>query len=264
MKYLNDMENPGSPLVSCLCLSEKRPEQLWRAINCFLKQTYPNKELIVLFKDNDPETKEALSGIRNRDIRCFEVSSASKMSLGNLRNLAVSKADGEYICQWDDDDWYHERRVEIQLASAITNHKPACYLAYKLMYDMVNNRSYLSAIGPWPGTILCKRSILQGDIRYPDLSRHEDYDMMTKLIGLRYVFPLIMPFLYIYSYHGRNTFGKDHFSSLFAKSQQLPDDITECFRRIFASEISNADATRILMSPEILKNLDYFYETNMV
>ncbi len=36
------------PLISCICVTNKRPEMLTRAIQCFKRQTYPNKAFILL------------------------------------------------------------------------------------------------------------------------------------------------------------------------------------------------------------------------
>ena len=31
--------------------------------------------------------------------------------------MSVDAAAGDFIVQWDDDDWYHPRRVELQMAA---------------------------------------------------------------------------------------------------------------------------------------------------
>jgi len=255
------MKKIDTPLISCLCVTKNKPSQLQRAIDCFLYQTYANTELIIVFEDNDPATKEMLASVTDKRIKCFEVPATPKMSLGALRNFSIAKADGDYFCQWDDDDWYHEARLQVQLDTLLKNHKPACYMVFWLIYDMLNNRSYFS-MGPWAGSLLCQKSLVTDQLKYPDLGRHEDIVFLKALIRQKHVFPVVMPSLYIYAYHGKNTFGESHFNDLFSASQPLPHHVTELFRRIFEKQICYREASRLLLTEDILCPINYFYFNN--
>ncbi|MGA7669174.1 MAG: glycosyltransferase [Nitrolancea sp.] len=90
------------PLVSCICLTYGRPpDHKWlleEAIESFLRQTYPNKELIIL---NDCPQQELVCdapGVRivNAPMRY--------PTLGDKDNAAIAVARGELIARWDDDD----------------------------------------------------------------------------------------------------------------------------------------------------------------
>jgi glycosyltransferase involved in cell wall biosynthesis len=247
------------PMVSCLCVTRSKVNFLRRAINSFLNQTYSNKELVILYDEDDIATRNYLKTIKNDIVKCLEIPSNPKMSLGNLRNLSVDFAYGDYICQWDDDDWYHEDRIEIQMKCILKSHKNACFLAYWFMFDMTKKRAFLSPVGPWPGSMICKKDILSASIRYSDIKRHEDFEVMKSLIVKKCAIPVIMPSLYIYVYHGNNTFDKGHFDALFSRSQVLPCHVNDLFNKIFDEEISHAEASRLLMSAEILSSIDYFH-----
>ena len=132
-------------------------------------------------------------------------------------------------------------------------------LACWLMYDAVGQRSFLSPIGPWPGTILCRKDVIDDQLRYPDISQHEDASMMMQLIARNEVFPVIAPYLYIYTYHGNNTFGQDHFNTLYSNSQPLPSDVTDLFKRIFSGGITQEEASSILLEERYLRQLNYFH-----
>ena len=90
------------PLVSCICLTYGRaPDNQWlleEAIESFLRQTYPHKELIVF---NDCPQQELVCdapGVR-------VVNSAMRYpTLGDKDNAAIALANGELIARWDDDD----------------------------------------------------------------------------------------------------------------------------------------------------------------
>ncbi|MCC8197454.1 MAG: glycosyltransferase family 2 protein [Tannerellaceae bacterium] len=77
-----------------------------------------------------------------------------KLTLGELRNLCVQNADGKYICQWDDDDWYSEDRLQIQMEYIIKSNKAAWVLLCWIIFDSINKKSYLSSVRAWEGSIL--------------------------------------------------------------------------------------------------------------
>ena len=41
------------PLISCLCVTRARVALLNRAVRCFLDQSYPHIELVILFESDD-------------------------------------------------------------------------------------------------------------------------------------------------------------------------------------------------------------------
>jgi glycosyltransferase involved in cell wall biosynthesis len=51
----------------------------------------------------------------------------SKLTLGELRNISVREADGEYVCVWDDDNWYGSNRLNPKILIFVTIFIPPCY-----------------------------------------------------------------------------------------------------------------------------------------
>lgn len=90
------------PLVSCICSTYNRPPThthlVEEAIESFLRQTYPNKELIVL---NDCPGQELLFNAPG--VRVINVPERFP-GLGEKHNAAIDAAQGELIAIWDDDD----------------------------------------------------------------------------------------------------------------------------------------------------------------
>lgn len=90
------------PLVSCICPTYNRPPRhqhlLEEAIASFLRQDYPNKELIVL---NDCPGQELICD--EEGVRVVNVPERFP-SIGDKQNAAVGLARGELIAPWDDDD----------------------------------------------------------------------------------------------------------------------------------------------------------------
>lgn len=95
---------PATALVSCLCMTHGRmgvpgqQELLEEAVESFLRQTYPHRELLIL---NDQPTQQLVChapGVQviNLPRRCA--------SLGEKMNILLGLAQGELVAIWDDDD----------------------------------------------------------------------------------------------------------------------------------------------------------------
>jgi len=88
------------PLISCLCLTRKRTQLLKRAALCFQAQTYLNRELIIVFGDDDPDTKRVVEEMGDERFVSIEVKNYSQRVLGEIRNLSIKKSNGDYFCLW--------------------------------------------------------------------------------------------------------------------------------------------------------------------
>lgn len=102
------------PTVCCVMLTRDRPEMARRAIECFRKQTYKKKRLLVADNSTDPHL---LDGV----FQGFPIgegwSCNVEGSIGEMRNQAnqVAKA-ADIIAHWDDDDYGHPNRIAEQVA----------------------------------------------------------------------------------------------------------------------------------------------------
>jgi glycosyltransferase involved in cell wall biosynthesis len=184
-----------------------------RAVRCFCRQTWKNRELVVIddgSEDYGPMLKRYVEEHRIRYVRRPE---NSELRLGDLRNLSLDEAAGEFLAQWDDDEWYHPSRLEVQMrgiqagADAVVLRNTLCHLdtpAY-------SNSLFHTAMkrGQTPGTILHRKS----PIRYPSLRRAEDSEYLAKLGSALRVSTLDEPHthLFIRCFHGKNTWDIDHF-----------------------------------------------------
>ncbi|WP_229688700.1 glycosyltransferase family 2 protein [Puia dinghuensis] len=204
------------PLISCICITRNRPGMLSRIIECFEEQTYPNKELLVLYEDTDEMTKSWVSSIRSRPgIRFLEVFGSPKQTLGTLRNYAIEKSAGEYVCQWDDDDWYHFRRLEQQYDHIRVSGKSGVILKRWVIFDGVNCRGYISNSRLWEGSLLYRKgNVLKTG--YSDLERGEDAEPIVRLRDMGQLAHIEdHPSLYIYNYHGCNSWNYDNWRTIF-------------------------------------------------
>ena len=224
------MSEMNIPLASCLCVTHKKPLMLQRVIECFRNQSYANRQMVIVYEKSDEATSNFLRVHKwENSIKIVEVSyQPVKMVLGQLRNISIREADGDYVCQWDDDDWYDPDRLAVQMACVLQTRHPACVLSRWIVYDAIGRKAYLSNKRLWEGSILCEKSILQNK-PYPEISKGEDTKVIDYLSDndLLAVIP-DMPELYIYTYHGANTWESSHFEDIFNASSELsPDDCAQ-------------------------------------
>lgn len=211
------------PLISCVCVTRDRVGLLKESIDCFFKQSYSSKELVVVCEENDSATVDYLLNLDNSQISPIVVAAEPKKSLGELRNISIAEAKGEYVCQWDDDDWYHPRRLEIQLQIAQKQDKAATVLPRWLVYVPASREAYCSNARLWEGSLLCKKSIFN-EIQYPSMARGEDSDVIKQLFIRDELAVEDYPDLYVYYYRGSNTWNEEHFKNILDSSTKLEAD----------------------------------------
>ena len=211
------------PKISCLMVTHDRLSLARRAIRCFADQTWPERELVIV-TDGDLRYRRALTcyveHLGLKTVR-FVHPGSDRLALGQLRNVALDAAHGDVICQWDDDDCYHPERLAVQFAHMRESNARACFLTDHL-HLLEKDRALVwvdwtvggkSGEGQLlPGTVMAFKD---RRFRYPEsgpyVSRGEDSVFLHELYRSVPVAPLSgMGHLYLYSYHGRNTFSKEH------------------------------------------------------
>ncbi|WP_042690433.1 glycosyltransferase [Azospirillum sp. B506] len=206
------------PLISCLMVTKGgdggRTDLLSLAIGSFTRQSWPNKELVIVcdavVRDGDgaEDPLDALVRAAGReDIRLVRVAGPGR-TLGELRNIAVDSANGVYVCQWDDDDLYDPLRLEVQHMVLARTGAHACLLGRWLIWWPGLQKLAVSRERYWEGSLLCEKAAMP---RYPHLRRGEDTPLVERLRQTMRVVCLDMPRLYTYVVHGANTFATDHF-----------------------------------------------------
>jgi glycosyltransferase involved in cell wall biosynthesis len=188
-----------------------------------LAQTYPNKELIILYEDDDAATENFVGAgfPGSTGIRLFRVAAQPKIALGELRNLAIQAARGEFICQWDDDDWYHMNRLQQQYEKLFSEGRHGSILTQWLVFDSVTGTAYTSNNRLWEGSVVCRKSVLQFKA-YEDKPLGEDTATIEYLASTNSLYLLNkVPGLYIYVYHGNNSWDYEHWSEIFRASTAL-------------------------------------------
>lgn len=227
--------NQSYPLISCICVTNNRPEQLKKAISCFANQNYPNKELVISYPKNDQASKKVVENIQQDESwNIMLIERPTDESLGNARNHLIFKCSGDYVCIWDDYDWYHPSRLTYQFNSMqiVGQRYQASVLSQILLYDATIRKAYQSFSYTWDGTLLCRKEILLQN-QYANANLGEDTHVITFLSGRKLLYRIEdVPFLYVYIYYGTNSWDYKHFKYFTDKSLLLDEELTDSISKM--------------------------------
>ena len=206
----------GVPMVSCLMVTQDRPQLAARAIECFLAQSYPSRELVVIDTSISDELQRGIEAICYPPIRLHRIP-GSAAKLGDLRNLAVQESSGEFVCQWDDDDLCDPDRLAVQMGAITALAADACFLSRQQLWWPKRRVLAVSTRRMWEGTMICAKNKMPP---YRPLRRGEDTPLAYHVWRTARLVMLDEPRLYTYVCHGANTFAESHFAQHFAAASQ--------------------------------------------
>lgn len=220
------------PRISCLTVTLDRLVLLKEAIRCYRLQTWPERELVIVSNGSArylDAIRRHLEALGDASIRLVALPE-EPATLGALRNLAVEAASGDVVCQWDDDDLYHPRRLQLQLDHLQRHGAGAClmtdYLQFfhrerELFWVNWTNRTDNPRHHLLPGTLMMARD---RRLRYPesgpDAVKGEDDALIDRMAAQQVSIAALREhgWLYVYGYHGGNTFSYEHHRRLATQS----------------------------------------------
>jgi glycosyltransferase involved in cell wall biosynthesis len=196
-----------APLVTAVMITGKSAgrERLARlSVKAFLDQTYRRRELVII---NHGEYALKIGHPTVREIMVPE-----RKTLGELRNAGIVEAKGEWIIQWDDDDYHHPHRILYQMAHRRENWETAVLLRKQIRVDMINGEAIcVNCDDGISGTILHSAKT---EMRYPALDQTED-----AAFAMSFRHRILLdndsetwpgPALYLRFYHGDNVMDHAH------------------------------------------------------
>lgn len=144
-----------NPKISAVMCTYGRFKCVERAINCFLYQSYPNKELIVYnthrenpYKDISGKLAEHDVIFINRDIDM--VTEKPYTNVGAIRRDALWFATGDYVVTWDDDDvfmpWFMQQAIDRMKQTGLPSFKPEMSFFYSGHLRLVRNTLEASVV----------------------------------------------------------------------------------------------------------------------
>src|SRR5690349_4429865 len=96
----------STPLISCLCVTEDRPEFMPWLLWCFDRQSHPLRELVIVDSSTEPFDPGSRSDVR-------VITMPRGTTIARKRNRAIHEAHGDIITWFDDDDWQHPEKCAL-------------------------------------------------------------------------------------------------------------------------------------------------------
>lgn len=197
------------PLVSCIMPTFNRRPYVPQALQSFLHQDYPNRELIVVDDGND-----AIEDLTHElpNVRYFRM--PARKSIGAKRNFACQQAGGDIIAHWDDDDWYSPDRLRYQVEPLRAGVADLTGLETAFVLDLpagefwttnpqLHQRLFVGNVHG--GTLVYRKELLARGLRYPETNLAEDAWLLHRAVrqGQR-LLRLANPGVFVYVRHGTN------------------------------------------------------------
>jgi glycosyltransferase involved in cell wall biosynthesis len=198
------------PLVSCIMPTRDRTAWALQAIEYFMRQDYPNRELCIV-DDGAPGLERELPC----DPRIRYLRMQRRESIGAKRNRACELATGAFIVHWDDDDWHGRERVSRQIDPLRARSADITALRHAPFYevergacwrcsDEVHWRLFVHDVRG--GTLAYRRDLFTRGLRFPDQSLAEDAHFLRRAVMSRARLAAIDAHgLYVYVRHGENS-----------------------------------------------------------
>lgn len=162
------------PLVSCIMPTADRRRFVPQAIRYFLRQDYPEKELIII-----DDGQDCVRDLIPEDARIRYVRLERRLTVGAKRNLACEQARGAFIAHWDDDDWHATHRLSYQVGAMLDSQADVCGINKLLFYDAEGGHAweyvYPSSQKLWlSGSTLCYTRAFWQTNKFEEINVGED------------------------------------------------------------------------------------------
>lgn len=207
----------AAPMVSCLMVTRGDPGLMRQAVECYQRQTWARRELVVVTAEGDPRVIQTV--LANAGVRQAVLASVGPgLTLGDLRNLAMARAQGEILVQWDDDDLYDPSRVATAVAVLGASGASAAFLDRWLVWWPARELAAISRRQVCEGTMAIRRDSARV---YPAAAQAEDSDLLRRLQHDEPIALVDAPLQYVYVVTGRNTWDAAHFEAEIGRAEHV-------------------------------------------
>ena len=199
-------------LVSVILCTYNRKEQVLRAVDSVLKQTYANWQLIIVDDGSTDGSEKVLSALTKKDRRIVSLRQSNK-GVAQARNVGLKNASGRYISFIDSDDEYKQDHLEQRIAY-LESHKKVAAIYGGIIIIGPKKKHYVPDVNhPGKkihiakchpvGTLVARRHCLLAVKGFRDIPYSEDYDLIKRLKKSFMVVRVDFP-TYIYRVDSKN------------------------------------------------------------
>lgn len=208
------------PKISIIVPVYQVEKYLRRCVESVLAQTYRNFECI-LVDDGSTDASGQMCDEYARKYDNFTVIHKENGGLSSARNMAIPRAQGEYLCFFDSDDVLHPQALELMLAAM---EKPGADMVSAPLQEFSTPQPELTTLAEVPQEILEQKDFIDNllphnfgricvtacgklyrreifdQIRYPEGKIYEDLHVyLDVLLRCRRIVVLSKPLYYYYT-----------------------------------------------------------------
>jgi hypothetical protein len=155
--YPNDKSTIG---ISCLLIvTEKNRDKLDYSLECYQKQKYANRELIIVAPASFKSFLENISFPLDSSIIYHDG------EIPSMRNVGIEACTRDYVFKWNHGDWYHPSLLSLLANKCDNGNQEFISLASITGYNGSKIVTLYSRCKGWEETIIVKRNMM---IPYPE------------------------------------------------------------------------------------------------
>ena len=147
-------------LVSIIIPYYKKKLYIRRALCSVYNQTYQKFEIIIVYDDENLQEFYFLKKIINKNYKIKIIVNEKNLGAGYSRNVGVDKSEGSFIAFLDADDYWHKKKLKIQLDFMNKNKSNFSFTSY----NVVNDKNSLTRTIPAMKTLSYNQLIKSCDI----------------------------------------------------------------------------------------------------
>ena len=103
------------------------------SINSVISQTYDNWEMIIVDDCSSDNSQHKILSLANKDTRIKTILLKKNVGAAEARNIALRKANGNYIAFLDSDDLWNNEKLEKQINFMIKNRVAFSFTSYNVI-----------------------------------------------------------------------------------------------------------------------------------
>ena len=208
--------NKKKPLISVIMNCYNGEKYIYKSVRSILSQSYKNLELIFWDNCSTDKSLKIVKNFKDKRIRYFK--SDKFLNLYDARNLAIKKANGEFVTFLDTDDWWKKNKIIKQL-DKIKNSNDNVKLIYSNFYIYKNKKNHIFSKKNLPEgkitqnllnsycvgllTIFAKKEIFNQNIFDKKLNIIGDFDFVIR-VSKKYNISCVQEPLAFYRIHKNN------------------------------------------------------------